>query len=145
METNRESTEITAEKVRGVPFKKGDDPRRNLEGRPSETLNFKTKWLLFIDKIAEQNNITADEVDKQMLTVAYKQMQSGDYRYWKDIQDRVYGTAVMNQDIMSGGEKIQFAIINYNEDNNNSIPVQSEELSAGDAQSPTEVQDFSAS
>lgn len=112
-----ENTEITAEKVRGRPFKKGDDPRRNLEGRPPETLNFKTKWLIFIDKVAKQNNITPDEVDQQMLAVAYKQMQSGDYRYWKDIQDRVYGTATNNVDILSGGKPIP--LFNYVTDRNN--------------------------
>ena len=102
-----ENPEITGEKVvNDGRFKKGDDPRRNLAGRPPETLNFKTKWLLFIDKIAKQNGITADEVDEQLLKVAYKQMQSGDYRYWKDIQDRVYGTATNNLDVKSNGEAL---------------------------------------
>ena len=73
-------------------FKKGESG--NPAGRPKDAISFKTKWLRFIDKIAEQNNLTPDEVDKQMLTVAYKQMQSGDFRYWHDIQDRVYGSAV---------------------------------------------------
>lgn len=96
MAKEKVKTQNTDEKLTEKPwlFKKGFDPKRNLEGRPPEALNFKTKWLLFIDKIAKQNNITVDEVDQQMLSVAYKQMQSGDYRYWKDIQDRVYGQAV---------------------------------------------------
>lgn len=78
----------------------------NPAGRPPESLNFKTKWLIFIDKIAKQNGITSDDVDEQLLAVAFKQMKSGDFRYWKDIQDRVYGTAIQNTDVTSGGQKI---------------------------------------
>lgn len=65
----------------------------NPAGKRPGAENFKTKWLKFIDKIAAQNNITPDEVDEQLLAVAFKQMKSGDFRYWKDIQDRVYGMA----------------------------------------------------
>ena len=83
--------EKTGKPKKDTKFKKGQSG--NPKGRPVESLNFKTKWLIFIDKIAKQNGISVDEVDSQMLTVAYKQMQKGDYRYWKDIQDRVYGQA----------------------------------------------------
>ena len=110
MEENLEKPEITGnnQEIRDEKGKFVRGVSGNPAGRPKDSLSFKTKWLMFIDKIAEQNNITPDEVDKQMLTVAYKQMQSGDFRYWKDIQDRVYGTAVnkTETDITSKGEKI---------------------------------------
>lgn len=129
-----ENTEITEDKLsKPWQFKKGYDPRRNYDGRPPETLNFKTKWLIFIDKIAKQNGITADEVDEQLLRVAYKQMQQGDYRYWKDIQDRVYGTAVNNTDLTSGGEPLS---IIFDESFKNKIAQEPEEGSGG--QSPVQ-------
>jgi len=84
-------TENTEKKL--GKFQKGHDPRRNLQGRPKGALNFSTKWIKFIEKVAEQNETTPDQVDEQMLKVAYKQIMSGDHRYWKDIMDRVYGQA----------------------------------------------------
>ena len=65
----------------------------NPNGKPPGALNFKTKWTKFIEKVAEQNKLTVDEVDEQLLAVAFKQMKSGDFRFWKDIQDRVHGMA----------------------------------------------------
>ncbi|MDA3815252.1 MAG: hypothetical protein PF549_02705 [Patescibacteria group bacterium] len=77
-------------------FQKGYDPRRNTEGKTKGTLNFSTKWIKFIEKVAEQEGKTIDEVDEQMLKVAYKQIIRGDHRYWKDITDRVYGQSSQN-------------------------------------------------
>ena len=88
-----------------------------LGGRTLGSLDFKTKWIAFIEKIAAQNNITTEEVDEKLLAVAYKQMQSGDYRYWKDIQDRVYGTATQKSDIMSGGLPIPLLNVLHNNSN----------------------------
>ncbi len=63
----------------------------NPNGRPKGAESFSTKWKRFIEKIADKNNLTVDEVDDQLLAVAFKQMKEADFRYWKDIQDRVYG------------------------------------------------------
>jgi DNA-directed RNA polymerase specialized sigma subunit len=72
-------------------FKKGQSG--NPAGKPRGTLDFKTKWLRFIEKIAEQNNITPEEVDEKMLAVAYKQILNGNFPFYKDIHDRIYGKA----------------------------------------------------
>lgn len=91
MEKDTEIAPTTAKEVRGVPFKKGDDPRRNIEGRPSGSLDFKTKWHIFIDKVAKQNGMTPDEIDEQLLAVGFKKAKDGDYAFYRDIQDRVHG------------------------------------------------------
>jgi hypothetical protein len=65
----------------------------NPEGKKAGTLDFKTKWLRFVDKVAAQNNITPDEVDEQLLAVAFKQAKDANYPFWKDIHDRVHGKA----------------------------------------------------
>ena len=62
-------------------------------GHPLGTENFHTIWWKFIEKVAKSNNITADEVDEQLLAVAFKQMKAGDFRYWKDVRDRIHGMA----------------------------------------------------
>ena len=68
----------------------------NPNGRPKGAENFKTKWLRFIEKIADKNNLTVDDVDEQLLAVAFKKMKEADFRYWKDVQDRVYGMPKSN-------------------------------------------------
>lgn len=42
-------------------FKKGDDPRRNLEGRPPASKNFATKVREALEKIAEGKDYTYEE------------------------------------------------------------------------------------
>ena len=85
-------------------WKKGQSG--NPDGKPSGTLDFKTKWFKFIDKVATQNNITPDEVDEQLLAVAFKQAKDANYPFWKDIHDRVHGKASESMDVTSGGKPI---------------------------------------
>ena len=66
----------------------------NPEGKKAGTLDFKTKWFNFIEKVAQQNDLTPDEVDEQLLAVAFKQAKDGDYQFYRDTQDRVHGKPV---------------------------------------------------
>jgi hypothetical protein len=83
----------------------------NPEGKKAGTLDFKTKWFNFIDKIAKQNNITPDEVDEQLLAVAFKQAKDAKYPFYKDIQDRVHGKAPDSMDLTSGGKPIVINVV----------------------------------
>jgi len=94
-----EDAEITAEKVRGVPFKKGDDPRRNLEGRPLGSRDFATDFDEAVEEIAKENNMTRSQARKLLLKVAYKNAKDGNYSFYKDIHDRIYGTAQNNLNV----------------------------------------------
>ncbi len=109
MEEKSENTEVTAKKVQvGVPFKKGDDPRRNLDGRPVGSLDFKTKFEIFLNKLAKQNDMSPQEIDEQLFAVAYKKAKEGDYQFWRDVHDRVYGKPLQKNetDITSQGERL---------------------------------------
>ena len=81
--------------------KTGKDPKtgqfvegNNYGGQKEKgTLDFKTRWLRFIDWIAEQEKVSPEDIEKRMDNISYKQILSGKFPYWKDINDRVYGQA----------------------------------------------------
>lgn len=64
------------------------------EGRQEGSENFATKWRKFIEKVAEKNGMTVDEIDEQLYATAFNQAKKGKYLFFKDIQDRLHGKAV---------------------------------------------------
>jgi hypothetical protein len=72
-------------------FKKGQDPRRNIEGRPVGSKNFTTDFDEVVEDIAKANGITKSEARKILLKVAFTQAKGGNYNFWKEIIDRYYG------------------------------------------------------
>lgn len=86
-------TEQSAKKLpttRGVPFVKGNDPRRNLAGRP-EGSGYKQKWDKAVTELAKEKGITKDQADMELFKVAYEQALKGNFQFFKDAMDRVYG------------------------------------------------------
>ena len=63
----------------------------NPNGRPKGALDFKTKWEVFIDKVAKSNNLTPQEIDEQLFAVGFKKAKEGDYAFYRDLHDRLYG------------------------------------------------------
>lgn len=76
-----------------MPFVK-DDPRINREGRPKGSNNFETDFDEAVEEIAKENNMTRSECRKLLLKVAFKNAKEGNYSFYKDIHDRLYGQAV---------------------------------------------------
>lgn len=68
-------------------------------GRPSGSLDFKTKWLRVLDKLAEKKGIPVDDLEEQLFATAFSQAVSGSFNFYKDIQDRVYGKVTENIDM----------------------------------------------
>jgi len=85
-EATGEKQESRNDKGQFVPGQSG-----NPDGRPKGSLGFATKWRIFLDKLAETNGVTPDDIEAELLAVAYKKAQKGDYNFWRDIFDRVYG------------------------------------------------------
>ncbi len=62
-------------------------------GRPLGTLNFATKFRGLVEKIAENDGITPEQVEQELIAVGFKNAKEGNYNFWKDLHDRVYGQA----------------------------------------------------
>ncbi len=107
--TNPENTE----KKQDTRFKPGQSG--NPSGRPPGSLNFATKFRAFVEKVAENNEMTPEEIEEQLLAVGYKNAKAGNYNFWRDLHDRVYGKPEGSLDIKSGGEKLQTNFIVFSE------------------------------
>ena len=101
---NQETRDAKGRFVKGVSG--------NPLGKPAGTEHFKTKFMKFLDKVAEQNEITAEEVEEQLMAVGYKEAKSGNYNFWKDLNDRLYGRPQSLLDVTTGGDKVESININ---------------------------------
>lgn len=105
-------------------WKKGD-PSPNPNGRPLGQRNYATIYREALIKLAEANDKSPEDLENEILSKALVSARSGDYRFYKDILDRLYGTATNKSDITSGGDKI-LQIIQYGDPK---PPVQAEGVS----------------
>ena len=78
----------------------------NPNGRPKGSRDFATDFDEAVEEIAKENNMTKSEVRKLLFKVAYKEAKNGNYSFYKDIHDRVYGTATNKTDITTDGHAI---------------------------------------
>lgn len=75
--------------VKPGTFLPGHDPRRNLKGNPGS--GYKQKWDKAVTQVAKEKGITKDEADMELFKVAYEQALKGNFQFFKDAMDRVYG------------------------------------------------------
>lgn len=67
--------------------------------KPVGAQSFKVKWADFIEKVAAQNNKTPNEIDEQLLAVAFKKARDGDYAFYRDTQDRIFGKPLQTTEL----------------------------------------------
>lgn len=108
METNRDNeiTEKSDKKQIDKPwlFKKGQSG--NPKGKPAGLKNFETDFDEAVEEIAKANNMTRSEARKILLKKAFAEAKEGNFNFYKDIHDRIYGKAQEKVDITSGGKEI---------------------------------------
>lgn len=78
----------------------------NPKGKPKGTESFKTKWEAFIEKVAKTNNMTPQQIDEQLFAVGFAKAKAGDYAFYRDLHDRIYGKPQQHVDVTTDGEKI---------------------------------------
>jgi len=96
----------TGEKLVNSWFKKAYDPRRNLEGRGRGVENFKTIFERALKRVADVNGKDPDELYEEIVSNGILSARKGDYRFYKDLFDRLYGKPKESIDHTSAGEKI---------------------------------------
>lgn len=98
MEENRDKT---------VREKQNENLKRDAgPGRPPGQKNYATIYREALVKIAEANGKTADDIELQIASKAILNARSGDYRFYKDIMDRLHGTPTFKTDVTSNGETL---------------------------------------
>ena len=90
------NSEITAKK-RGKPFKEGESGNPN--GRPTGQRNYATIYLEALKILADKNNTTVEALEAEMIANAAILARKGDYRFYKDILDRIHGQATQKSEI----------------------------------------------
>ena len=71
----------------------------NPEGRPKGSKNFETDFMEAVGKIAEVNKITRVEAMEILLRKAYGEAKDGQFNFYKDIMDRLYGKVVERNEL----------------------------------------------
>lgn len=103
------NTDKRLEALEEHKWQKGESGNPN--GRPKGRKDYATVYREALIKLAELNNKTPDELETEILSKAILSARSGDYRFYKDIIDRLYGSAQQNIDVMSAGDKLQTNVI----------------------------------
>jgi hypothetical protein len=100
------------------PMKKGETLNPN--GRPKGQRNYATIYREALFNIARANNKTAEEIETMLEEVGLKQGLKGNFAFWKDVRDRIHGTAVQRHDHKSGGKPIPIiSLSNVQRDDSN--------------------------
>lgn len=92
-------------KQRNPDWKKGGKSP-NPNGRPNGQRNYATLYREALIKLGQLNGKEPDELEVEMLSNAIKKARAGDYKFYKDVLDRIHGTALNKTDITTGGKSI---------------------------------------
>lgn len=87
MEKNRDKTEIRA--IQNANLKTDAGP-----GRPIGQKNYATLYREALIKLAKLNDKEPEDLEMEILSKGIMNARAGDYRFYKDLLDRLLGTAI---------------------------------------------------
>lgn len=91
-----------------IPFKKGESGNPN--GRPKGQRDYATIYREALIKLATLNDKTEEEIENEILSNALLSARKGDYRFYKDLLDRLYGTPV-NRNELTGKDGTPLTVV----------------------------------
>lgn len=78
-------------------WKEGECPNPN--GRPLGQRNYATIYREALIKLATLNDKSPEELENEILSSGILNARKGDYRFYKDILDRLHGTPVQKTEL----------------------------------------------
>lgn len=87
-----------------IPFEPGKSGNPN--GRPLGQKNYSTLYREALIKLAKLNDKEPEELELEMISKGILSARAGDYRFYKDVLDRLLGTAVQKIDHSTLGESL---------------------------------------
>ena len=98
-----------------IPIKPGET--RNPEGRPKGQRNYATIYKEALIKLAELNETDPDSLENEILSKGITLARKGDYRFYKDLLDRLHGEPEQNINLKNSKRvaKILDDILNDNQ------------------------------
>lgn len=87
-----------------IPCKPGETANPN--GRPKGQRNYATIYREALIKLAEKNDTTPEDLETEIIANGAVLAKKGNYSFYKDLLDRLYGSATQKTDITSKGESI---------------------------------------
>jgi len=83
----------TDKRLENLNFWKKGDPSPNPTGHPKGQRNYATIYREALIKLAELNETTPDSLENEILSKGITLARKGDYRFYKDLLDRLHGQA----------------------------------------------------
>ena len=111
IEQKTEITELPVKKVRGVPFKVGEDKRRNLNGKPKGTKSFNTIFEEAIREIVKSKKLPIKDPEKELMIKGITEALKGNHNFWRSLAEFRYGKPKESLDLSSGGEPLGIIIL----------------------------------
>jgi hypothetical protein len=105
METKSKSSVKNSAKsrTRGLrPFPKGVSG--NPKGHPKGQRNYATIYREALIKIGSMNGKTPEELETELISSGFLKARKGDYRFYKDVLDRIHGMPVQKNENENKGQ-----------------------------------------
>ena len=86
-----------------IPCKPGET--HNPNGRPVGQRNYATIYKEALIKLGTLNGKTPEELETELIASGFAHAKK-DFRFYKDVLDRIHGTPLQRTDVTSGGKAI---------------------------------------